>query len=203
MGYYTTYSLTLEEGPREQFQRMLEDIDAMMGDNEMSSFESINAKWYSYETDIKQLSLRSPDIIFRVNGDVDDEPLVSAFADKSALIERLHGEADLSAVYLYDLGFGPYLHSNGGCSAVTYVDMRAYGTLSFFETGLDGEDRSLLDKGYHHRCGERLHLATANVRSNIRRCHGRLLTTLYSRFYHNKQILFVSLSYEINKCVNL
>lgn len=102
---------------------------------------------------------------------VDDEPLVSAFADKSALIERLHGEADLSAVYLYDLGFGPYLHSNGGCSAVTYVDMRAYGTLSFFETGLDGEDRSLLDKGYHHRCGEHLQ--------------------------------FVSLSYEINKCVNL
>ena len=45
MGYYTTYSLTLEEGPREQFQKMLEDIDAMMGDNEMSSFESINAKW--------------------------------------------------------------------------------------------------------------------------------------------------------------
>ena len=44
MGYYTTYSLTLEEGPREQFQKMLEDIDAMMGDNEMSSFESINAK---------------------------------------------------------------------------------------------------------------------------------------------------------------
>ena len=45
---------------------------------------------------------------------VDDEPLVSAFADKSALIERLYREADLSAVYLYDLGFGPYLHSNGG-----------------------------------------------------------------------------------------
>ena len=67
---------------------------------------------------------------------VDDEPLVSAFADKSALIEHLH-------------------------------------------------------------------LATANVRSNIRRCHGRLLTIPYSRFYHNKQILFVSLSYEINKCVNL
>ena len=130
--------------------------------------------------------------------DINDEPLMGAFADKSALIERLHGEADLSAVYLYDLGFGPYLHSNGGCGAVTYVDMRAYGTLSFFETGLDGEDRSLLDKGYHHRCGEHLHLATANVRSNIRRCHGRLLTTLDSQFYHNQQILFVSLFYEIN-----
>ena len=72
MGYYTTYSLTLEEGPREQFQKMLEEIDAMMGDNEMSSFESINAKWYSYEKDIKQLSLKYPDIIFRVNGDGED-----------------------------------------------------------------------------------------------------------------------------------
>ena len=72
MGYYTTYSLTLEEGPREQFKKMLEDIDAMMGENEMSSFESINAKWYSYETDIKQLSLKYPDIIFRVNGDGED-----------------------------------------------------------------------------------------------------------------------------------
>ena len=135
--------------------------------------------------------------------DINDEPLMGAFADKSALIERLHGEADLPAVYFYDLGFGPYLHSNWGCSAVTHVDMRAYGTLSFFETGLDGEDRSLLDKGYHHRCGEHLHLATANVRSNIRRCYGRLLTTLDSQFYHNQQIVFVSLSYEINKCVNL
>ena len=72
MGYYTTYSLTHEEGPREQFKKMLEDIDAMMGDNEMSSFESINAKWYSYEMDIKQLSLKYPDIIFRVNGDGED-----------------------------------------------------------------------------------------------------------------------------------
>ena len=33
---------------------------------------------------------------------------MGAFADKSALIECLHGEADLSAVYLYDLGFGPH-----------------------------------------------------------------------------------------------
>ena len=53
---------------------------------------------------------------------VDDEPLVSAFADKSALIEHLH-------------------------------------------------------------------LATANVRSNIRRCHSRLLTTLDSWFYHSQQIV--------------
>lgn len=69
MGNYTTFSLALEEGPREQYQRMLEDIDAIMGDNGMSSFESINVKWYSYDTDIKALSLRYPDITFRVNGD--------------------------------------------------------------------------------------------------------------------------------------
>ena len=72
MGYYTTFSLALEEGPREQYQRMLEDIDAIMGDNGMSSFESVNAKWYSYDTDIRELSLRYPDITFRVNGDGED-----------------------------------------------------------------------------------------------------------------------------------
>ena len=72
MGYYTTFSLALEEGPREQYQRMLEDIDAIMGDNGMSSFESINVKWYSYDTDIRELSLRYPDITFRVNGDGED-----------------------------------------------------------------------------------------------------------------------------------
>ena len=72
MGYYTTFSLALEEGPREQYQRMLEDIDAIMGDNGMSSFESVNAKWYSYDTDIRELSLRYPDNTFRVNGDGED-----------------------------------------------------------------------------------------------------------------------------------
>ena len=72
MGYYTTFSLALEEGPREQYQRMLEDIDAIMGDNGMSSCESINVKWYSYDTDIKALSLRYPDITSRVNGDGED-----------------------------------------------------------------------------------------------------------------------------------
>ena len=72
MGYYTTFSLALEEGPREQYQRMLEDIDAIMGDNGMSSFESVNAKWYSYDEDIRTLSLKYPDIVFRVNGDGED-----------------------------------------------------------------------------------------------------------------------------------
>lgn len=72
MGYYTTFSLTLEEGPREQYEKMLEDIDAIMGDNEMSSSESTYAKWYSYRKDIKNLSLKYPNIIFRVNGDGED-----------------------------------------------------------------------------------------------------------------------------------
>ena len=81
--------------------------------------------------------------------------------------------------------------------------MRAYGTQSFGETGLEGEERRMLHKGYLHRCSEHINLANANGRSNIRRCHGRLLTPRDSEFYHSQQIVFVSLSYEINKCVNL
>lgn len=69
MGYYTNFSFTLEEGPKEQYEKMLKDIDGIIGNDETSSFESVNTKWYDYDKDIKQLSERYPDIAFRVYGD--------------------------------------------------------------------------------------------------------------------------------------
>lgn len=69
MGYYTNFSFTLEEGPKEQYEKMLKDIDDIIGNDETSSFESVNAKWYDYDKDIKQLSERYPGIAFRVYGD--------------------------------------------------------------------------------------------------------------------------------------
>lgn len=69
MGYYTNFCFTLEEGPKEQYEKMLKDIDGIIGNDETSSLESVNAKWYDYDKDIKQLSERYPDIAFRVYGD--------------------------------------------------------------------------------------------------------------------------------------
>ena len=69
MGYYTNFSFTLEEGPKEQYEKMLKDIDGIIGNDETSSFESVNTKWYDYDKDINQLSERYPDIAFRVYGD--------------------------------------------------------------------------------------------------------------------------------------
>ena len=69
MGYYTNFSFTLEEGPKEQYEKMLKDIDGIIGNDEISSFESVNTKWYDYDKDLKQLSERYPDIAFRVYGD--------------------------------------------------------------------------------------------------------------------------------------
>lgn len=72
MGYYTLYSITLEEGPEEQYAEMLKDIDAIMGSCDMSRNESIFAKWYDYNRDMEELSRKYPDITVRLNGDGED-----------------------------------------------------------------------------------------------------------------------------------
>lgn len=56
MGYYTTFCFGLMEGNREQYDAMLEDIDKIIGDNEASLNECVNAKWYNHEEDLEKIS---------------------------------------------------------------------------------------------------------------------------------------------------
>lgn len=72
MGYYTHYSLTLEEGPSGQYAEMLRDIDVILGCDDLSRYEAVYDKWYGYEEDMERLSRKYPDITVRVNGDGED-----------------------------------------------------------------------------------------------------------------------------------
>ena len=72
MGYYTNFSISLKEGPVEQYRKMLADIDDILGCGDMSALESCCAKWYEYGDDLRKLSEKYPDITFRVNGDGED-----------------------------------------------------------------------------------------------------------------------------------
>ena len=69
MGYYTQFSITLEDGPEEQYGRMLKDIDDILGCGDMSAFEAVYAKWYRIEEDMERLSRKYPDITVRIYGD--------------------------------------------------------------------------------------------------------------------------------------
>lgn len=72
MGYNTTFCFGLMEGNREQYDAMLEDIDKIIGDNEASLNECVNAKWYNHEEDLEKISKKYPDIAFSVEGDGED-----------------------------------------------------------------------------------------------------------------------------------
>ena len=69
MGYYTNFSISLKEGPVEQYRKMLADIDDILGCGDMSALESCCAKWYEYGDDLRKLSEKYPDIAFCVYGD--------------------------------------------------------------------------------------------------------------------------------------
>lgn len=69
MGYYTNYSIYLEDGPEEEYVKMLKDIDGILGCGDMSAFEAVYAKWYGVEEDMERLSRKYPDITVRIYGD--------------------------------------------------------------------------------------------------------------------------------------
>ncbi len=69
MGYYTNYSFSYLEGPPEDFRHLLEDIDGILGGHDAVTGESVYAKWYDHENDIRGLSEKYPDLTFCVEGD--------------------------------------------------------------------------------------------------------------------------------------
>ncbi len=72
MGYYTNYSFSHLEGPQEDFRHLLEDIDGILGGHDAVTGESVYAKWYDHEKDIRALSEKYPALTFGVFGDGED-----------------------------------------------------------------------------------------------------------------------------------
>lgn len=72
MGYLTTFSFNLINGPEEQYDKLLKDIEEITGIKDVSEYESLDAKWYDADKDLKQLSKKYPDITFSVWGDGED-----------------------------------------------------------------------------------------------------------------------------------
>lgn len=72
MGYYTLFSFSHINGPKEQYDKMLKDVAETLGDKDVTETESTYAKWYDYDKDIRELSKKYPDITFCVSGDGED-----------------------------------------------------------------------------------------------------------------------------------
>ena len=72
MEYLTTFSFNLVNGPEEQYNKLLKDIEEITGIKDVSEYESLSAKWYDADEDLKQLSKKYPDITFSVWGDGED-----------------------------------------------------------------------------------------------------------------------------------
>lgn len=72
MSYYTLYSFSHINGPKEQYNKMLKDVADTLEDKNVTETESIYAKWYNYDEDIRKLSKKYPDITFCVSGDGED-----------------------------------------------------------------------------------------------------------------------------------
>ena len=69
MGYYTQFTFSYIEGPEEDFRSLLGDIDGLLGGHDAATNESVYAKWYDHEKDLKALSEKYPDLTFCVEGD--------------------------------------------------------------------------------------------------------------------------------------
>lgn len=68
MGYYTTFYFHRIEGPKEDFENMLKDVDKKLGTTCAGEPDGVVAKWYDYDKDIIELSEKYPDLVFAVEG---------------------------------------------------------------------------------------------------------------------------------------
>lgn len=72
MGYLTHFSFFHIKGPEEQYQSLLQEIEDLVGDKQVTEDETFQGKWYSSDEDLKELSKKYPDLVFEVFGDGED-----------------------------------------------------------------------------------------------------------------------------------
>ena len=69
MGYYTWYTLDIIKDPDNQEEQFWEELDKTTGFAEdFSKYGGSEAKWYNWESDMKELSKKFPKMMFRLEG---------------------------------------------------------------------------------------------------------------------------------------
>lgn len=69
MGYYTWYTLDILEDPDNQEDEFYEEFDEKTGLLfDFSNYNGTEAKWYNWESDMKELSKKFPKMLFRLEG---------------------------------------------------------------------------------------------------------------------------------------
>lgn len=72
MGYCSYFSFALEDGPEDQYRRLLDDIDRIMGSDEVSVCGEIYAKWPDRDSDMRELTMSYQDITVSILGQGDE-----------------------------------------------------------------------------------------------------------------------------------
>ena len=79
MGYFTTFAVTAQENGKEidfsdimkhELAKITQEIDST--DIDELADGCFNSKWYSYDSDVKLLSEKFPNIVFTVDGQGED-----------------------------------------------------------------------------------------------------------------------------------
>jgi hypothetical protein len=69
MGYYTWYTLDIIKDPDNQVEDFYEEFDEKTGLLfDFSNYNGTEAKWYNWESDMKELSKKFPKMMFRLDG---------------------------------------------------------------------------------------------------------------------------------------
>lgn len=68
MGYYTRFELTVHEGEVDQ-EQLLDELDAVSTYKWDSDLILDEAKWYQCNEDMKKISEKYKDVVFKLHGD--------------------------------------------------------------------------------------------------------------------------------------
>ena len=128
-------------------------------------------------------------LAFRISlelGVFNNETLVSSLTDESAGVVCFYRKDKSAPIHFYKFAIAPYLHTDGGGGAMRYVDVRAYGALSFGKKRGHAFGTSLFHQGNHHGGGKHLCQAAAHaVGGHL--VGDRLFQSIGNTgFYHNK-----------------
>ena len=73
MGYYTDFSITYDTEDEAIEKALLDKLSNYITEEDIFYSIQFNAKWYSFEQDMKEISSLFPDILFTVEGNGDEQ----------------------------------------------------------------------------------------------------------------------------------
>jgi hypothetical protein len=111
---------------------------------------------------------------------LDDHPLVRAFADRLLLIACRYAELERSSVNGDQLGAAANAHADGCRGEMRNVDVGADRLIARGQKALDGIERRAFEKSNHYRGREDVHAPAADAQRGLRIADDKLDSTLQS-----------------------